>query len=130
MTESVSISEAKEVAEYYFSLGWWLLKWLILILIFIPGSVPLMIGYFVTWIYVLIDPELVGVNYVIDLYETYIDQLSLFVKILIITVFGGIILFIYDYWMYRKYPDLTWKEIIESQWKTLKRKLRKPQKSN
>ncbi|MGB1899342.1 MAG: hypothetical protein ACPHNX_03580 [Candidatus Kariarchaeum pelagius] len=129
MTESVSISEAKEVAEYYFSLGWWLLKWLILILIFIPGSVPLMIGYFVTWIYVLIDPELVGVNYVIDLYETYIDQLSLFVKILIITVFGGIILFIYDYWMYRKYPDLTWKEIMESQWKTLKRKLRKPQKS-
>ncbi|MEK9716431.1 MAG: hypothetical protein VW886_02590 [Candidatus Heimdallarchaeota archaeon] len=129
MTESVSISEAKEVAEYYFSLAWWLLKWLILILIFIPGSVPLMIGYFVTWIYVLIDPELVGVNYVIDLYETYIDQLSLFVKILIITVFGGIILFIYDYWMYRKYPDLTWKEIMESQWKTLKRKLRKPQKS-
>ena len=129
MTESVSISDAKEVAEYYFSLGWWLIKWLILILIFIPGSVPLMIGYFVTWIYVLIDPELVGVNYVIDLYETYIDQLSLFVKILIITVFGGIILFIYDYWMYRKYPDLTWKEIIESQWKTLKRKLRKPQKS-
>lgn len=129
MTESVSISEAKEVAEYYFSLGWWLIKWLILILIFIPGSVPLMIGYFVTWIYVLIDPELVGVNYVIDLYETYIDQLSLFVKILIITVFGGIILFIYDYWMYRKYPDLTWKEIMESQWKTLKRKLRKPQKS-
>lgn len=129
MTESVSISEAKEVAEYYFSLGWWLLKWLILILIFIPGSVPLMIGYFVTWIYVLIDPELVGVNFVIDLYETYIDQLSLFVKILIITVFGGIILFIYDYWMYRKYPDLTWKEIMESQWKTLKRKLRKPQKS-
>ena len=129
MTESVSISEAKEVAEYYFSLGWWLLKWLILILIFIPGSVPLIIGYFVTWIYVLIDPELVGVNYVIDLYETYIDQLSLFVKILIITVFGGIILFIYDYWMYRKYPDLTWREIIESQWKTLKRKLRKPQKS-
>ena len=129
MTESVSISQAKEVAEYYFSLGWWLLKWLILILIFIPGSVPLMIGYFVTWIYVLIDPELVGVNYVIDLYETYIDQLSLFVKILIITVFGGIILFIYDYWMYRKYPDLTWKEIMESQWKTLKRKLRKPQKS-
>ena len=45
MTESVSISEAKEVAEYYFSLAWWLLKWLILILIFIPGSVPLMIGY-------------------------------------------------------------------------------------
>ena len=129
MTESVSISQAKEVAEYYFSLGWWLLKWLILILIFIPGSVPLMIGYFVTWIYVLIDPELVGVNYVIDLYETYIDQLSLFVKILIITVFGGIILFFYDYWMYRKYPDLTWKEIMESQWKTLKRKLRKPQKS-
>ena len=128
MTESVSISQAKEVAEYYFSLGWWLLKWLILILIFIPGSVPLMIGYFVTWIYVLIDPELVGVNYVIDLYETYIDQLSLFVKILIITVFGGIILFIYDYWMYRKYPDLTWKEIIEYQWKTLKKKLRKPRK--
>ena len=128
MTESVSISEAKEVAEYYFSLGWWLLKWLILILIFIPGSVPLMIGYFVTWIYVLIDPELVGVNYVIDLYETYIDQLSLFSKILIIAVFGGIILFIYDYWMYRKYPDLTWKEIIEDQWKTLKKKLRKPRK--
>lgn len=128
MTESVSISEAKEVAEYYFSLGWWLLKWLILILIFIPGSVPLMIGYFVTWIYILIDPELVGVNYVIDLYETYIDQLSLFAKILIIAVFGGIILFIYDYWMYRKYPDLTWKEIIEYQWKTLKKKLRKPRK--
>ena len=100
--------------RYYIALGWWLIKLGIIIFLIIPGTVPMMVGYLISMIYRVLDPNLMVFYFVRNTYITTLGSLPMIGQIIIFNCVFLCLIIVYVRMVRRKYPDQKWEDIYKN----------------